>query len=134
LPAREQFLDNPHVGSAARAKTAGRTNSSFPCSTGYPETGRRGRPRMRRFKWIEWNLQKIDAHGLSAEEVEAGFDRVSSLQERQDGSFQIERRMNSCLEENRRWRDGYFQAKNWSSRQAQLAGRVRTADRRRKVT
>ena len=31
---------------------------------------------MRRFKWIEWNLQKIAAHALSAEEVEAAFDRV----------------------------------------------------------
>jgi hypothetical protein len=30
---------------------------------------------MRQFKWIEWNLQKIAAHGLSAEEVEAAFDR-----------------------------------------------------------
>lgn len=44
---------------------------------------------MRRFKWIEWNLQKIDAHNLSAEEVEAAFDRVYSLQERNDGSFQM---------------------------------------------
>ena len=44
---------------------------------------------MRRFKWIEWNLQKIDAHGLSAQEVEAAFDRVFSLQERKDGSFQM---------------------------------------------
>ena len=26
---------------------------------------------MRQFKWIEWNLQKIEAHSLSAEEVEA---------------------------------------------------------------
>jgi hypothetical protein len=26
---------------------------------------------MRQFKWIEWNLDKIDAHALSAEEVEA---------------------------------------------------------------
>jgi hypothetical protein len=25
---------------------------------------------MRRFKWIEWNLQKIAAHSLSVEEVE----------------------------------------------------------------
>src|SRR3954452_16830261 len=48
-----------------------------------------GIPRMRQFKWIEWNLQKIDAHGLSAEEVEAAFDRVFSLQERRDGSFQM---------------------------------------------
>jgi hypothetical protein len=44
---------------------------------------------MRRFTWIEWNLDKIDAHGLSAEEVEAAFDRVFSLQERKDGSCQM---------------------------------------------
>ncbi len=44
---------------------------------------------MRRFKWIEWNLAKIAAHALSAEEVEAAFDRVFSLQERSDGSFQM---------------------------------------------
>jgi hypothetical protein len=44
---------------------------------------------MRQFKWIEWNLRKIDAHGLSAEEVEAAFERVFSLQERKDGSFQM---------------------------------------------
>lgn len=44
---------------------------------------------MRQFQWIEWNLQKIDAHGLSVEEVEAAFDRVFSLQERKDGSFQM---------------------------------------------
>lgn len=44
---------------------------------------------MRRFKWIEWNLQKIDAHALSAMEVEAAFDRVFSLEERADGSFQM---------------------------------------------
>ena len=31
---------------------------------------------MRRFKWIDWNLAKIDAHGLSAAEVEASFDQV----------------------------------------------------------
>lgn len=44
---------------------------------------------MRQFKWIEWNLQKIDAHSLSAEEVEAAFDRVFSLTERKDGSFEM---------------------------------------------
>ena len=44
---------------------------------------------MRQFKWIKWNLQKIDAHALSAEEVEAAFDRILSLQERKDGSFQM---------------------------------------------
>lgn len=37
---------------------------------------------MRQFKWIEWNLQKIDAHALCAKEVEAAFDRVLSLEER----------------------------------------------------
>ncbi len=49
---------------------------------------RRHQP-TREFKWIEWNLQKIDAHNLSAAEVEAAFDRVLSLQERKDGSFQL---------------------------------------------
>jgi hypothetical protein len=44
---------------------------------------------MRQFKWIEWNLQKIDAHGLSADEVEAAFERVFSVHERKDGSFQM---------------------------------------------
>jgi hypothetical protein len=44
---------------------------------------------MRRFKWIEWNLQKIDAHGLTPAEVEAAFDRVLSLRERRDGSFEM---------------------------------------------
>jgi hypothetical protein len=44
---------------------------------------------MRQFKWIEWNLQKIDAHGLSAEEVEAAFDRVFQIDERDDGSFKM---------------------------------------------
>ncbi|MEX0716552.1 MAG: hypothetical protein WD066_08195 [Planctomycetaceae bacterium] len=44
---------------------------------------------MRRFKWIEWNLQKIDAHALSADEVEAAFDRVFGLDEREDGSFRM---------------------------------------------
>jgi hypothetical protein len=44
---------------------------------------------MRQYKWIEWNLQKIEAHGLSSDEVEEAFDRVFSLQERGDGSFQM---------------------------------------------
>ena len=44
---------------------------------------------MRRFKWIEWNLSKIEAHGLSAEEIEAAFDDVFSLAQRPDGSFQM---------------------------------------------
>ncbi len=44
---------------------------------------------MRRFNWIEWNLSKIDAHGLSAEEVEGAFDRVFQLTQRRDGTFQM---------------------------------------------
>ena len=44
---------------------------------------------MRRFKWIEWNLQKIAGHGLSADEVEAAFDRVVRIEERRDGSFRM---------------------------------------------
>ncbi len=44
---------------------------------------------MRRFKWIEWNLQKIAAHALSAEEVEAAFERIVSVDERRDGSFRM---------------------------------------------
>ena len=44
---------------------------------------------MRRFKWIQWNLDKIDGHGLSATEVEAAFDRVFNLRRRRDGSFQM---------------------------------------------
>ena len=56
-----------------------------PVAAGYIES-------MRRFKWIEWNLQKIAAHGLSTEEVEAAFDRVYQLDERRDGSFRMVRR------------------------------------------
>jgi hypothetical protein len=44
---------------------------------------------MRQFKSIEWNLQKIAAHALSADEVEAAFDCVFSLQERKEGSFEM---------------------------------------------
>jgi hypothetical protein len=44
---------------------------------------------MRRFTWIEWNLQKLATHSLSAEEVEAAFDRVIQLDGRSDGSFQM---------------------------------------------
>ena len=36
---------------------------------------------MRQFKWIEWNLEKIGAHVLSAEVVGASFDRVFRLEE-----------------------------------------------------
>jgi hypothetical protein len=44
---------------------------------------------MRHFKWIDWNLQKIDSHALSLQEVEAAFDRVFTLQKRKDGSYQM---------------------------------------------
>lgn len=44
---------------------------------------------MRKFKWIEWNLLKIGAHGLSAADIENAFDRVYSIEERKDGTFQM---------------------------------------------
>lgn len=44
---------------------------------------------MRRFKWIEWNIEKVMAHGLSPADVEASFDRVLKLEKREDGSFQM---------------------------------------------
>lgn len=44
---------------------------------------------MRTFKWIEWNIDKVDAHALSVADVEASFDRIFSLHERRDGSFQM---------------------------------------------
>lgn len=44
---------------------------------------------MRPFKWIEWNLQKIDNHALTAQEVEAAFERVFHLEERKDGSYRM---------------------------------------------
>lgn len=44
---------------------------------------------MRRSKWIDWNLSKIEAHGLSAKEVESAFDRVFTLEERRDRSFRM---------------------------------------------
>ncbi|MDZ4684767.1 MAG: hypothetical protein SH850_06715 [Planctomycetaceae bacterium] len=44
---------------------------------------------MRRFKWIEWNLQKIEDHALTPEAVEAAFDRVYQLNKRKDGSFEM---------------------------------------------
>lgn len=44
---------------------------------------------MRQFKWIEWNLHKIEAHTLSVEDVEAAFDRVFRLEKRKDGSYQM---------------------------------------------
>lgn len=44
---------------------------------------------MRQFKWIEWNLQKIENHGLTTTEVESSFNRVFKLQKRKDESFQM---------------------------------------------
>jgi len=44
---------------------------------------------MRRFKWIDWNIQHIAAHNLSPEEVEAAFDKVFRVEERKDGSFRM---------------------------------------------
>ena len=44
---------------------------------------------MRRFKWIEWNVSKITAHGLSTHDVEPAFDRVFALTQRRDGSFEM---------------------------------------------
>jgi hypothetical protein len=44
---------------------------------------------MRHFKWIEWNLQKIEGHGLSVDDVEAAFDRVLHLEERKEDSYQM---------------------------------------------
>jgi hypothetical protein len=42
-----------------------------------------------RFKWIEWNLDKIAAHGLSYEDVEYAYDHASGAhQEREDGSYE----------------------------------------------
>jgi len=44
---------------------------------------------MRRFKWIDWNIEKVNAHALSAEDVEAAFENVLSIQERHDGSYEM---------------------------------------------
>ena len=44
---------------------------------------------MRRFKWIEWNLEKIAAHALSAEDVEAAYNRIIRLEPRRDGSYRM---------------------------------------------
>jgi hypothetical protein len=44
---------------------------------------------MPTFKWIEWNLQKINAHALSADDVEAAFRRTESIDPQSDGSFEM---------------------------------------------
>jgi hypothetical protein len=42
-----------------------------------------------RFKWIEWNLDKIAAHGLGYDEVEHAHERrIGPHQERSDGSYE----------------------------------------------
>jgi hypothetical protein len=46
-------------------------------------------PTMRRFKWIDWNIDKVNAHALSPEDVEAAFETVLSIRERRDGSFEM---------------------------------------------
>ncbi len=44
---------------------------------------------MPRFRWFEWNLDKIAAHGLTLEDVEHAFERHVGLhQERTDGSYE----------------------------------------------
>ena len=44
---------------------------------------------MLRFKWIDWNLDKIAGHGLNFEDVECAFEnRVGLHREREDGSFE----------------------------------------------
>ncbi|HEX7897645.1 MAG TPA: hypothetical protein VF950_07780 [Planctomycetota bacterium] len=44
---------------------------------------------MIRFKWDDWNLDKIAAHGLSYEEVEYAFERRTGPHaEREDGSYE----------------------------------------------
>lgn len=51
---------------------------------------------MVRFKWIEWNLLKIEAHGLGPEEVEHAFEhRAGPHQERDDGSYETVGRTSS---------------------------------------
>jgi hypothetical protein len=44
---------------------------------------------MRRFKWIDWNLHKIEAHGLSREEVEAAFNHIHDFCKRDDESAEM---------------------------------------------
>lgn len=42
-----------------------------------------------RFRWIAWNLRKIEAHGLGPGEVEHAFEhRQGRHQERDDGSYE----------------------------------------------
>ena len=44
---------------------------------------------MARFKWTEWNLDKIAAHRLTPDDVEYAFEhRIGPHQERRDESFE----------------------------------------------
>ena len=41
---------------------------------------------MTRFKWTEWSLEKVAAHGILPDEIEYAFDRrIGPHQERADG-------------------------------------------------
>lgn len=51
--------------------------------------------RVRRFKWIEWNVSKVAAHGLATDEVEAVFDSVLHHRCRPDGAFESHGRLPS---------------------------------------
>ena len=44
---------------------------------------------MRLFKWIDWNLRKVESHGLSGPDVESAFDRIYWLQSRSDDSYKM---------------------------------------------
>jgi hypothetical protein len=44
---------------------------------------------MRHFKWIDWNLRKIDDHALTVDEVEGAFDCVLELTQRADDSYEM---------------------------------------------
>lgn len=42
-----------------------------------------------RFRWIDWNLEKVEGHGLSTEEVEFAWRRgLGDHRTRRDGSFE----------------------------------------------
>ncbi len=44
---------------------------------------------MARFRWSEWNLDKVAAHGLTCEAVEHAYEHSPGPhQERRDGSYE----------------------------------------------
>lgn len=52
---------------------------------------------MVRFKWDDWSLGRIAAHGLSYEEVEYAFEhRIGLHLERDDGSYETRGRTPSA--------------------------------------